>query len=102
PTDDFAHVSFGYVANVARLDLATLAAIAAAPAAPDSVRFQRDRASGGQKWTLSWKPVPGAVGYEVLLRHTFAPTHERVIAVGAVTSFLLEEQLDDVSAAVRA
>jgi hypothetical protein len=99
PTDDFAHVNFGYVANVARINASVIGSLAAAPAAPLAYA-RRDRASGGQKWMLTWKPVSGAASYEVLFRRTYAPTYEKVYAV-ADTSFLLPDQLDDGWAAVR-
>jgi hypothetical protein len=102
PTDDLSGVNFGYVANVARLNLATVASLALAPAPTDSVYARRDRASGGQKWTVSWKPVAGASRYEVLFRATSSPTWTAVYDAGASTSFLLDEQLDDGWAAVRA
>lgn len=103
PTDDFAHVNFGYVTNVARLNGATVAALAAAPAMPDSARAVRDtKVSGGQKWVMTWKPSTGAARYEVLVRRTTSPTWEKIIDVGDVTSFLLPDQLDDTWAAVRA
>jgi hypothetical protein len=101
PTDVFEHVNFGYVANVARLNLATVASLAAAPAAPDSVAYRRDRESGGQKFQISWKAVPNAESYEILVRPTYAPTHERVIQAGRGTSALVDVQLDDVWIAVR-
>jgi hypothetical protein len=101
PTDRMESVSFGYVANVARLNAATLGALALGPPPPDSVIARRDQASGGQKWMLSWKPVPGAVAYEVLVRRTTAATHEQLIRVTGATSWLLSDQLDDVWASVR-
>jgi hypothetical protein len=61
PTDDFAHVNFDYLPRVARLNGATVGALAAAPAMPDSVAAVRDAASGGQRWRLTWAPVPRAV-----------------------------------------
>ena len=100
PTDDFAHVNFGYVANVARINASVIGSLAAAPAAPLAYA-RRDRASGGQKWMLTWKPVPGASSYEVLFRRTYAPTYEKIYSVGDTTSFLLPDQLDDGWAAVR-
>ncbi|HVF40842.1 MAG TPA: M28 family peptidase [Gemmatimonadaceae bacterium] len=100
PTDTLAQVNFGYVANVARLNAATIGSLAAAPRPPDSVVARRDQASGGQKWLLTWKPVASASAYEVLVRRTISPTYEKVIRVTG-TSHLLAEQLDDVWAAVR-
>ena len=100
PTDDFVHVNFGYVANVAKLNASVVGSLAAAPAPP--VAFaRRDQASGGQKWTISWSPVSGAVSYEVLFRRTTAPTYEKIYPAGAGSSFLLPDQLDDGWAAVR-
>jgi hypothetical protein len=101
PTDDFAHVNFGYVANVARLNASVVGSLANAPAPPVALA-RRDQASGGQKWMVSWREVPGAARYEVLFRHTTAPTYEKIYQAGAATSFLLPDQLDDGWAAVRA
>lgn len=103
PTDDFAHVNFGYAGNVARLDAAIVASLALAPAPPDSVRAVREtKTSGGQRWLMSWKASPRATAYEILVRRTTSPVWEKVIPVGHVTSFLLPDQLDDTWAAVRA
>ena len=102
PTDDLANVNFGYVAAVARLNLASLVSLAAAPGPVDSVVYRRDRASGGQKWQITWKPVALAARYEVLFRPTTSPTWTKVHDAGTSTSFLLDEQLDDGWAAVRA
>ena len=102
PTDDFAHVNFGYVANVARLNAATVVSLAAAPPTPDSVYARRESsASGGQAWTITWRAVRGAVGYELLVRRTTAPTWERVIPIGRATHYTLDFQLDDGWVAVR-
>jgi hypothetical protein len=100
PTDEFRFVNFGYAANIARLNLVTVAALAAAPAPPDSARQRRDTVSGGQDWDLTWPAVPGAASYEVLVRSTAQPTYVRVIPVQG-TSFRLDEELDDAIAAVR-
>jgi acetylornithine deacetylase/succinyl-diaminopimelate desuccinylase-like protein len=101
PTDDFAHVNFRYVANIARLNASVVGSLANAPAPP--VAFaRRDQASGGQKWMMTWQESPGAAHYEVLFRRTTSPTYERIYQAGAATSFLLPDQLDDGWAAVRA
>lgn len=102
PTDRLADVDFAYVAKVARLNAAVVGAIAAAPATPDSATARRDAASGGQRWLLAWKPVPGATAYEVVVRRTTAATWEKVIPVGTATQHLLADQLDDTWAGVRA
>jgi hypothetical protein len=100
PTDDFAHVNFNYVANVARLNASVVGSLVNAPSPPAALA-RRDQASGGSKWMVTWKPVAGATAYEVLFRRTTAPTHEKIYQVGAGTSFLLPDQIDDGWAAVR-
>jgi hypothetical protein len=102
PTDDLAHVNFGYVAQVARLNAATVVSLASAPATPDTAVLQRESASGGQSWVIRWPAVRGAVSYEVLLRRTTAPTWERVMPATSATRVTLDVQLDDAWAAVRA
>lgn len=102
PTDALSGVNFGYVANVARLNLATVTALASAPAPVDSVVARRDRGSGGQKWTIGWTVAAGAARYEVLFRATSSPTWTAIYDAGTSTSYLLDEQLDDGWAAVRA
>ncbi len=100
PTDDFSHVNFAYSAKIARVNAAVIGSLAAAPPPPDSVRARRDT-SDMQAWDISWKPVAGAVRYEILVRSTTSPTWQRVIPVGQATSYVLNEQLDDLWAGVR-
>ena len=100
PTDDFAHVNFGYTANIARQNASVVGSLAAAPAPPLALA-RRDQASGGSRWSLSWNAVPGAASYEVLFRRTFSPTYEKIYPVANGTTFLLPDQLDDGWAAVR-
>jgi hypothetical protein len=103
PSDELSGVNFGYVANVARLNAAAIGTLALAPPVPDSVRAQRELAtSGGRRWILSWAPVPGAVGYEVLVRKTTSPQYERIYPVGPATTYELDYQLDEAWAGIRA
>jgi hypothetical protein len=103
PTDDLSHVNFGYVAQVARLNAATVVSLAAAPAAPDTVIARRENAaSGGQAWSIRWSPVRGAARYEILMRRTTSPSWERVVPAGTALTQQLDFQLDDGWAAVRA
>jgi hypothetical protein len=103
PTDTLADVNFNYVAKVARLNLATVASLAAAPPRPVRTAYARERAtSGGQSFTIRWDSVPGAASYELLVRRTTDATYKRIVPTGNVTEFLLDEQLDDVWVGVRA
>ena len=66
-------VDFQYVANVARLNAATLATLASAPAAPEEVRVVT--ADLDNNTTLKWKPGPGTPAvatYDVVWRDTSA------------------------------
>lgn len=103
PEDLLSGVNFGYVANVARLNAATIASLGHGPATPDSARAQRDVATtGGRRWNLSWRAVPGAASYEVLIRPTTSPQYELVYPVPVGTTFQLNYQLDDAWAGIRA
>ena len=61
-------VDFNYVANVARLNAATLAALASSPAPPSDVRLLTKKLENDSK--IQWKPSAGATAYEVLWRET--------------------------------
>src|SRR5205807_2231257 len=95
-------VNFDYVATVARLNAATLASLAAAPAPPANVRLLTKELENDS--TLTWEPSPGglATGYEVLWRATSSPEWEHTDAVGNVTRATVNESKDNVIFAVRA
>jgi hypothetical protein len=93
-------VNFDYVASVARLNAATLASLAAAPAAPGKVRLQTKELQNDS--TLTWETAPLATGYEVLWRATTSPEWEHMQAVGTVNKITLQQSKDNVIFAVRA
>jgi hypothetical protein len=64
-------VDFAYVANVARLNAATLAALALSPAPPVKPRLLTKGLENDSK--LEWDATPGATGYEVVWRKTTDP-----------------------------
>lgn len=95
-------VDYDYTANVARLNTATLASLASAPAPPADVKLLTKSLENDS--TLEWKASPGglASGYEVLWRDTTASDWQHVKAVGNVTHATLAVSKDDVIFAVRA
>jgi hypothetical protein len=95
-------VDFEYVAHVARLNAATLASLASAPAPPANVHLLTKDLENDS--TLTWEAAPGglATGYEVLWRETTAPEWEYVQKVGNVTRTTLKLSKDNVILAVRA
>lgn len=64
-------VDFEYVANVARLNAATLATLASSPAPPVKARLLTKGLENDSK--LEWDAAPGAAGYEVVWRKTTDP-----------------------------
>ena len=95
-------VDFDYVAQVARLNAATLASLAAAPAPPADVHLLTKDLENDS--TLTWEPSPGGrvAEYEVLWRATTSPEWEHVQKVGGVTRATLKLSKDNVIFAVRA
>jgi Zn-dependent M28 family amino/carboxypeptidase len=95
-------VDYDYVANVARLNAATLASLAAAPGPPVNVRLDTKQLTNDS--TLVWNPPPGglASSYEVLWRMTTAPDWENAEPVANGTKATIDRSKDNVYFAVRA
>jgi hypothetical protein len=93
-------VNFDYVANVARLNAATLASLASAPAPPARVRLQTKELENDS--TLTWEVSPGSASYEILWRDTTSPEWEHAQPAGNVTRATLPLSKDNVIFAVRA
>jgi hypothetical protein len=94
------HVDFDYVARVAKLNAATLAALASAPAPPTNVKIvTKDLVNDS---TLKWRTSAGATGYEVVWRATSAPEWEHAQAAGNQTQTTLGLSKDNVIFGVRA
>ncbi len=93
-------VNFEYVANVARVNAATLASLASAPSPPGKVRLDTSKLDNDT--TISWDPVPAASGYEVVWRATSSPEWEHAQSVANATRTTLKVSKDNVIFAVRA
>jgi hypothetical protein len=95
-------VDFDYVAEVARLNAATLASLASAPAPPANVHLLTKNLENDS--TLTWDASPGglASGYEILWRATSSPDWEHVENVGNVTRATMKLSKDNFIFAVRA
>jgi hypothetical protein len=100
-------VDFNYVANVARLNAATLATLASAPAAPEEVHIVTANLDNNS--TLRWKPGPGMPAdahFDIVWRDTSAPDwqfrHPVPSADAAQGSITLPVSKDNVIFGVRA
>lgn len=93
-------VNFDYVAAVARLNAATLASLAAAPAPPRNVRLLTKELQNDS--TLTWEASPGATAYDALWRATTSPDWEHAQRVEGGTKVTLPLSKDNVIFAVQA
>jgi hypothetical protein len=95
-------VDYQYVANVARLNAAVLASLAAAPAPPANVRLPTKELQNDS--TLLWEASPGglATGYQVLWRDTDTAQWQHRENVGNTTRATLPMSKDNVIFAVQA
>lgn len=84
--DTIEGVNFDYLTQATRLNVATMASLARAPAPPKGVTI-----AGAvlPDTTLSWEPVPGAAAYRVWWRPTTAAQWTNFRDAGNVTSFTL-------------
>jgi hypothetical protein len=87
-------VNFPYAAKLTGVNAITLAALAWAPPAPDSVRIA---GAVSPSTTLSWKAVsdPNLAGYKVYWRDTTSPQWEHSRFVGPATRVTLEDVIID-------
>lgn len=87
-------VDFGYVANVARVNAASLAVLASAPARPKNVTMTTGLSNDTElKWEANKEP--DVVGYEVVWRDTTAATWTNSQTVGNVMTYTLKGMSKD-------
>ncbi|MBI2834414.1 MAG: M20/M25/M40 family metallo-hydrolase [Acidobacteria bacterium] len=88
--DTFEGISVPYLAQNARVNAATLASLALAPAAPTLVPDRRnrrlpERAPSRYDATLRWNASPGATGYTVVWRDAAATDWQHELTVATAT-----------------
>jgi Zn-dependent M28 family amino/carboxypeptidase len=88
-------VDFGYIANVAKINVASLASLALAPAKPKNVAIDTTRLTNDTdlKWDAS-TDVDFA-GYEIVWRKTTEALWTNSLAVGNVTKFTAKDMSKD-------
>jgi hypothetical protein len=98
--DTFEGMNIPYFLRNVRLNAATMASLALAPAAPvvTNERGQPTlgRQPSGYDSNLKWKASAGAVGYKVFWREAWTPDWQHELNVGNVTEFVLPSvSIDD-------
>jgi hypothetical protein len=82
-------VDFAYIAQVARVNSANLAALALAPARPKSVGIVTARLTNDTDLKWDANTEPDLAGYEIVWRDTVSPVWTNSRAVGLVTSYTM-------------
>jgi hypothetical protein len=92
--DTIEGVDFGYLAQVTRLNVVALAALAQAPAPPKGVAIE---GAVTPHTSVKWQPVPGASGYRVWWRGTTEAQwrHHREVPANTVQLQLKNIVIDD-------
>ena len=93
-------VNFDYVAEVVRLNAATLASLASGPAPPAKVKMLTKELENDTH--LTWEASAEAASYEVVWRATSSPDWEHVQTVTGATSAVLKVSKDNVIFGLRA
>jgi hypothetical protein len=88
-------VDFAYIANVARVNAASLAALAWAPSRPKGVTILAARLSNDTDLRWEANKEPDLAGYEIVWRDTTSPVWTNSKAVGNVTSFTMKGMSKD-------
>lgn len=89
-----------YLAQNARVNLASIATAALAPPAPNVMsrwgQPMLGRGASGYDAHLRWEPSPGAVGYRIYWREAWGPDWEHELEVGDLTEVVLTDlSIDD-------
>jgi len=86
---------FNYIAKVARVNAASLAALALAPARPKNVGLITTRLTNDTDLKWDANKEPDLAGYEIVWRDTTSPVWTNSRAVGNVTSFTVKGMSKD-------
>lgn len=93
--DTIEYVDFGYIANVARINVASLASLALAPAKPKNVGIVTSNLTNDTE--LKWDANKDAdiAGYEMVWRKTIEPLWTNSLSAGNVTTYTMKEMSKD-------
>lgn len=88
-------VDFQYIANVARVNAASLAVLALAPAAPKNAGIVTKRLTNDTDLQWDANTEPDLAGYEIVWRDTTSPVWTNSRWVGNVTSYTVAKMSKD-------
>ena len=86
---------FNYIANVARVNAASLSALALGPGRPKNVGLLTTRLTNDTDLKWDANKEPDLAGYEIVWRDTTSPVWTNARAVGNVTSFTVKGMSKD-------
>jgi len=99
PADTLGGVDFEYLAKNTRINVAGVATVASAPAAPNVMGRggpRLGRGDSGYAAAMAWEASAGASSYRVVWREAWTPDWEHGVEVGNVTEHVLEDiSIDD-------
>jgi hypothetical protein len=91
-----------YVAQVARVNAASLASLALAPAAPQDVKVKTTNLDNGTDLVWKANTEPDLAGYRIVWRDTTSPAWQGATFVGNVTNYRLDLSKDNLLFGVQA
>ena len=96
------YVDPAYVAQVARVNAASLAALALAPAAPQDVKVKTTNLDNGTDLVWKANTEPDLAGYRIVWRDTTSPVWQGATFVGNVTNYRVDLSKDNLLFGVQA
>jgi hypothetical protein len=101
--DVFEMTDPAYIAQVARVNAASLASMALAPAPPANVRFKSGRQEYDTYLTWDKNKEPDVAGYQIVWRETYQPFWQHSVLAGDVPEYVMKRlSKDDYFFAVQA
>jgi hypothetical protein len=91
-----------YIAQVARVNAASLASLALAPAVPQDVKVRTAALDNGTELVWKANSEPDLAGYRIVWRDTTAPLWQGAKFVGNVTNYRLDMSKDNILFGVQA
>lgn len=89
------YIDFDYIANVTKINVASLASLALAPAKPDNVAIDTTRLTNDTDLKWDANTEDDLSGYEIVWRTTTSPYWTNSKFVGNVTKFTMEKMSKD-------